>query len=315
MATKITVNSLADSAVTSAKIANTISVGTLSVSGNTTIPSIIGNTSFSNNAGVLGTLTVNGQTLLNGQVSTAAASAMTRNTTLAEEAFNVAYYGFGQNTSGGNSGTSSSSIRSGSTASGFGRNIITSTVMRTEASGGLQILANARIAVSIFGSADVQSATNGAVVRLIVGDNGNAVGVPPRFADQNALIARGFGAEIFFSSANNRQEIRLFAHDGTNYVTSTGVAFPNTYTGSHTIMVSTDGLGTIKLFASSTGSSFVFPPRPELLATLSGGPSGVNTFGGNHITVVCVNHSTIAPTAGDAFFAMARSKFVIGAII
>lgn len=42
MATKITVNSLADSAVTSAKIANTISVGTLSVSGNTTIQAIFG---------------------------------------------------------------------------------------------------------------------------------------------------------------------------------------------------------------------------------------------------------------------------------
>lgn len=110
MATKITVNSLADSAVTSAKIANTISVGTLSVSGNTTIPSIIGNTSFSNNAEILGSLTVNGQTQLAAtQAAINANSAMTRGLVRGENLQNL-WLPISWNTPTGTVNTSGSTV-------------------------------------------------------------------------------------------------------------------------------------------------------------------------------------------------------------
>ena len=268
------------------------------------------------NLSLAGSLTIGGQTqLASTQEAIDSDSAMTRGLSLAEEAFNINGYGFGSNTSGGNQGTGSSQARSGSTATGFGRTVITSNVMRSGASGAAFISSSVPVAAVIFGSVDVQAGLNGGVMRLIVGDTGVATGVPPRFGGQDALIARGFGAEVFYSTLNSRQEIRLFAHNGTDYVTSAGVAFPNTYQGSHTILVSSDGQGTIKLFAHNTGSAFIPPQRPTLYATLNGGPSGGTVLGGNHITVVCVNEGTVAPTAGDALFSMVRSKFIVGAVI
>jgi hypothetical protein len=236
---------------------------------------------------------------------------MTRDLALAEEAMNVAFWQFGANISGGNSGTGSSAIRSGSTATGWGRQIITSNAMRPTASGGITMKGDVPIAVAFFGAIDVAQALNGGKVRIIVGDTGNTAGSPPRFGGQDALLARGFGAEVYWSTANARQEIRLFAYGASGYVVSTGAAFPNTYQGSHTIVVSSNGLGDIKLYGHTTGSAFLTPQRPVLLDSLSGGPSGSASLGGSHITVVAVNEGTVAPTASDAFALIVRTKVVI----
>jgi hypothetical protein len=236
---------------------------------------------------------------------------MTRDLALAEEAMNVAFWQFGLNTSGGNSGTGSSQGRSGSTATGWGRQIITSTAMRPSASGGITMKGDIPIAVAFFGAIDVSQTTNGSKVRIIVGDTGNTTGTPPRFGGQDALLARGFGAEVYWSTANARQEIRLFAYGASGYVVSTGAAFLNTFQGSHTIVVSSDGLGNIRLYGHTTGSSFAIPQRPVLLASLSGGPSGSALLGGSHVTVVAVNEGTVAPTTGDALASIVRTKVVI----
>jgi hypothetical protein len=153
------------------------------------------------------------------------------------------------------------------------------------------------------------------VVRIIVGDPGSSAATPPATGSQNALTGRGFGAEVYYSTANARQEIRLFAHNGTSYVTSAGVAFPNVFTGTHSLVVSSDGAGNIRLYGHTTASLFLPSERPVLLNTLSGGPSGSANLGGSHISVVCVNHGTVAPTSGDAFFMVARSKVVMGVIV
>jgi len=183
---------------------------------------------------------------------------MTRDLALAEEAMNVAFWQFGLNTSGGNSGTGSSQGRSGSTATGWGRQIITSTAMRPSASGGITMKGDIPIAVAFFGAIDVSQTTNGSKVRIIVGDTGNTTGTPPRFGGQDALLARGFGAEVYWSTANARQEIRLFAYGASGYVVSTGAAFLNTFQGSHTIVVSSDGLGNIRLYQTPSYSHLDF---------------------------------------------------------
>lgn len=256
--------------------------------------------------------TLVGQVELSGQAATNTTSVMTRELALAEEAMNLAFWLFGTNTSGGNSGTGSSQSRSGSTATGWGRTIITSNAMRPGASGGITMRGDVPIAVSYFGAFDVQQATNGGVVRIIVGDPGNNVGTPPRFGSQEALVARGFGAEVYYSTANSRQEVRLFAFESGVYVVSAGVAFANAYQGTHTLVVSSDGLGNIRLYGHTTGSSFLPPQRPVLLASLSGGPSGSAILGGSHVTIVAANHGTVAPTSGDALAAVTRTKVVIG---
>jgi len=248
---------------------------------------------------------------LTSQDASTADRIMTRDLALAEEAMNVAFWHFGLNTSGGNSGTGSSAIRSGSTATGWGRQIITSNAMRSGASGGVTMRGDVPIAVAFFGAIDVAQALNGGKVRIIVGDTGNATGTPPRFGGQDALLARGFGAEVYWSTANARQEIRLFAYGASGYVVSTGAAFPNNYQGSHTVVVSSDGFGNIRLYGHTTGSSFLPPQRPVLLASLSGGPFGSALLGGSHITVVAVNEGTVAPTASDAFAVIVRTKVVI----
>jgi hypothetical protein len=252
---------------------------------------------------------------MSNQAATNATSAMTRNLALAEELFNVGFWAFGQNSAGGNAGAGSSQARSGSTAGGWGRALITSTAMRSGASGGITLRCDVPIAVSVFGSLDVNGAAgNGAVVRVIVGDPGLNGATPPAFANFNALSARGFGAEFYYSTANARQEVRLFAFD-TSYAVSAGVAFPNAYQGTHTVVVSSDALGNIKLFGHTTGGLFAAPQRPVLLATMTGGPQGANNMGGSNVTVVCVNHSTVAPSSGDVLFTLVRTKTVINAIV
>lgn len=244
-------------------------------------------------------------------------SLITRLDALTEEAMNLAFYVFGANTSGGNSGTGSSQSRAGTTATGFGRTLITSNAMRGGSSGGIMLRSDVPIAVSVIGSLDVRSGSNGGVVRLIVGDTGATTGSPPATGSQNALSARGFGIEVYWSSVNNRAELKLFAHNGTSYVTSAGVAFgasAPTFEGTHTLLVTSDANGNISAYGDSTGGAFIGASRPVLLQTLSGGPSGSTLFGGSHITTVTTNHGTVAPT-NDPFFAVFRSKVVTSAIL
>ena len=93
------------------------------------------------------------------------------------------------------------------------------------------------------------------------------------------MSERGFGAEFYYSNANSRQEIRLFAHNGTTYVQSSGIAFgsPSNWAGITSLVLASDGAGTIKLFgyASSVHSN---PPELPLLLTLTGGPTN-STYG------------------------------------
>jgi hypothetical protein len=244
-------------------------------------------------------------------------SLITRVDALVEEAMNVGFYVFGVNSAGGNSGTGSSQSRSGTSAAGWGRTLITSNAMRGGSSGGVMLRSDVPIAASAIGSIDVASGNNGGVVRLIVGDTGAAVGSAPATGNQDALSARGFGVEVYWSSVNNRAELKLFAHDGTSYITSAGVPFGTTrptFQGTHTLVVASDGNGNISAYGDSTGGSFLGASRPVLLQTLSGGPSGNNLFGGSHVTAVITNHSTVAPSA-DPFFAIFRSKVVTGSIL
>jgi hypothetical protein len=171
------------------------------------------------------------------------------------------------------------------------------------------------VAISIIGNFDANSSganSNGSVVRFMVGDT-KVTSTAPAFAGTNALVDRGFGAEFYWSTANSQAEVKLFAHDGTTYVTSAGVAYNGDYRGAASAIIASDGNGTIKFFGSTTSSIHSNLARPTLLLTLSGGPSGANTYanGSNFcIAAHAISNATTAPIS-DVLYRFERGYIAL----
>lgn len=145
-------------------------------------------------------------------------------------------------------------------------------------------------AVSFF---PTMHASATAELRFVVGDAGS--GAPPAYG-ANAITGRGFGVIMYYSTANARFELKLFAHNGTSYVTSSPYAV--SYSSMQlsrlaTMVLTSDGAGTISLFWGIAASDNGSPVRASTTAvlTLSGGPTSGN-YAGPWFSVLNVNNST-----------------------
>jgi hypothetical protein len=133
------------------------------------------------------------------------------------------------------------------------------------------------------------------VFRLVVGAPESGSPAP---ANANAITNRGFGVEVEgLTSSTSR--MRLFAHDGTNYSTS---SYTSTLTNgsqfqNHIIVDNTTN-GTVSLYLSVSPIN-KSPSRPSTtpVLTMTGGPT--NSFGGSFVNATCVNSSN---ASSDGFF-------------
>lgn len=132
-----------------------------------------------------------------------------------------------------------------------------------------------------------------AELRFVVGDAGS--GAPPAYG-ANAIAGRGFGAIMYYSTANAQFEMKLFAHNGTTYVSSSGASI--NYSSMllnklATMILTSDGAGTIKLFWGIAASDNAVPVRASTTAliTLTGGPTSGN-YAGPYFSILNVNNST-----------------------
>jgi hypothetical protein len=144
-----------------------------------------------------------------------------------------------------------------------------------------------KITLAICGMFDVfAGVANTAFHRITVG---GLYGSPPALRDANALSAMGFGVEFYDDGGT--EKMRLFAHNGTSYVTSSGVA-PGGYI--HALIVQSDGAGNISLYDAATSG---VPSRPSStpVLTLAGGPTGSGTLSTSMVEVSTVNPSGAAP--------------------
>ncbi len=241
----------------------------------------------------------------------AAIGALTRADSIKEELFNVTDYFFCTTAGGGNSGAGSSVSRSGSAATGWGRMYLATNVTRTNSSGAYTFPSSTPIAVAFVGYLDASNVNlNGSVSRLIVGDARDSS--TPAYGNANALSTDGFGAEVYWSSVNNRSEVRLFAYGAGGYVVSSGIEYVGRYNYEMAMAVSSDGAGNIKLFMSDGVVAGILQNRMEHVLSLSGGP----TTGAirNGISLVSVNHGVNAPVGFDALHGIVRAKIVLGQI-
>ena len=172
-------------------------------------------------------------------------------------------------------------VSCGTSTSGYGRMSIARGLTSVTSFTGGGINFSVPLSVGWIGALNISGTTHCA--RIVVGGNGGV----PATADANALTVRGFGVE--FGWQNSRIECRLFAHDGTTYSTSAwnGAAI-GAYSGLTSVVLKSNGAGTIYLYASNSG-------RPSLTPTLTltGGPTAT---GGEYVDIVAVATATGSPT-------------------
>jgi hypothetical protein len=230
------------------------------------------------------------------QTAASASSLMTRSLAGTEPFFNLGACYRPASLAFGNAGAGSSAITfqgsntqawigSGTTATGYGRVSLTNgfgTHPTNMSGGGITFNRQIGVAVRLFFSLpNLNSLT-----RMVVGGN---AGVPAT-ADQNALSARGFGWEV--RRNGTPYEVRLFAHNGTTYSTSswqsleTATASSDWLYNAVYISVVSNGAGLITCFHGLNGN------RNLSSFTLSGGPQLPSAFANNSADLVVVNTTT-----------------------
>jgi len=229
------------------------------------------------------------------QTAASGSSIMTRALTSEETFFSLGYVYRASSFTYGNNGTGSfagvaagdfriATITSGSATSGFGRASISRGLHQVNGftGGGIQfgnyILG---AAIRFFWNQTTLGANDGRS-RLIFGGNGGT----PATADNNALSTVGFGWEL--QNTTTAQQWRLFAHDGTNYVTGAWNNFTN-LSRPYYISVISNGNGTITGYFGEDGS------RTLTTATLSGGPTSTTTSANSFLDLASANSSTGTP--------------------
>lgn len=157
------------------------------------------------------------------------------------------------------------------TASAYARAAVTRDIGQYVAAG-----ANAACAIPVaiaFSMIHAIPASANTEYRFVAGEVGTGT---PRALGTNPLAGRGFGFRLFWSVANSRREIQVFAHNGSTYVESAATSFGATTDAPiATILLTSDGAGIIKLFLgipSSPNFERVRAPDSATI-TLSGGPS------------------------------------------
>jgi hypothetical protein len=243
-----------------------------------------GSLTLSGIANLNGAVNVTGQTELSAtQAAATDASAMSRllackEDMLASGVTRPIYLGAGTfNTSGGGTAAVGDnggiSLNSGTTGSAWQRGVLTRNITGNPGLTGGGATANTPVAIASTAFCYMDAADT-SEIRFVVGDAGS--GAPPAMG-ANALTGAGFGFRIYWSVANSRREIELFAHNGTTYVHSnTTATYPfncDNVAKMFTLMVTSDGAGTIKLFATSPAANVGGVRMSGTpLISMSGGP-------------------------------------------
>ena len=125
--------------------------------------------------------------------------------------------------------------------------------------------------------------------------------------EANALLGKGFGWEIFWDAATSKIRFRLFAHDGSNYVTNDGVggrsdSVDTGVSASETnamffVLVALDAAGIVTAHAAfGTFAQIRAVSRTTPTLSLSGGPTSGNFDVTGYPLWQLANHSTNAPS-------------------
>ena len=255
-----------------------------------------------------GTKTFTGQVELTGQSATNGTSAMTRNlvsNAIVLDTCNCwSPYGQwrGHAAGGGTLGTNGYGqvygCRNGTgLATAWARTIISADTTGTQISNDADLCA-VPLAVSLVGCFESGGASaNGGKLRITVGDS-EVTGTAPPLGNAPALAARGFGAETYWSTANSRNEVRLFAHNGTTLVYGTPIAFDAAWTKVTHLIIASNGAGRIQLHMAISAAGVLARPTVQTSATLAAGGPTTGSYGNTGaITVTTVAHGTNVPTA------------------
>jgi len=200
------------------------------------------------------------------------------------------------------------SVSSGTANAGYGIARFQRDITTFPSSTGSGITFSKAMAVSL--TLTGMSGSANAAIRVIVGESDSSA---PAAADVNALAAHGFGCEFRLNGATI-SDVRLFAHNGTTYVTSSyaGLACmavvdpPSIWTR---MIISSDAAGTISLYLSSLTLQAARPSTTPIL-TLAGGPTGM-TGANRTVAIACVNATGAAAAQTGTDRCVARVLFPV----
>jgi hypothetical protein len=119
----------------------------------------------------------------------------------------------------------------------------------------------------------------------------------------NALSAAGWCIKYYYSMANARYELTLHAHNGTALTNSSPIVPPTIGDANlQSLIISTNGLGTIRLYMASTPHT---PISRTPLITITGGPTAAVDYAGSRFTMGAANGAT-PPSLGARVLAIDR---------
>jgi hypothetical protein len=206
------------------------------------------------------------------------------------------------NSSGGASasGIGGFTVNCGTTATAYGKVAYNSAFSQLTQRTGAGIDLISGVGLYGVGLIDVGVSVSGLAFRVIVGDD--AATVVPAVSTSNAISTRGFGFEVF-NNAGTRT-VRLFAHDGTTYSTSSGLTsfFFNSISLMYGFWVKNDSAGNVYLYmsqtpAANTGPLPEFAGSPVLIMT--GGPTA-NTSAKRYVTFQAITDGVNNPASANA---------------
>jgi hypothetical protein len=189
------------------------------------------------------------------------------------------------------SGSEGAALASGTTANAYARVALTRQWSTSPGITGGNNACNVPVAFAFGGFFLAPTDTN-SVIRFVVGEVGSGA---PALASADALAARGWGFEIYWSTSNSRVECRMFSHNGTTYTTSSGVAITVGTNRFNSFIAASDGAGVTKLFhgVANTNGTAVRPAESPILTHTS--PSSGN-YGQSFASLICVNSASTAAT-------------------
>jgi hypothetical protein len=261
-------------------------------------------------ATIAGAKTFSGQVEATGQAATTDDSLMTRHLSVMEQLFTprlrriTDMYSFLSSGAGSSAGAAFGTIKAscGSAAAGYGKANVTRTLTSNPAFTGGSTAFSEPVWMALSLTLIPPTADAGRV-RITFGDNGTA----PPAADAAPLTTKGYGAEIYYSTANSRVEIRAFSYDSSlSY--SAGVAFPAIYTSMVSLIIGSDAAGNVKVY---TGIGTNQSVRPTLAITHTGVPtSGV--WGEKYLTISQVAPSGVAPVPTNQSLHIDQTVILVG---
>lgn len=206
------------------------------------------------------------------------------------------------NSSGGasTSGVGGFSVNCGTSATAYGKVAYSSAYSNLTVRSGTGIDLVSGVGVCGVGLISIGTAVSGQAFRLIVGDD--SASTVPAVSTSNAISTRGFGFEVYNNSGT--RTVRLFAHDGTTYSTSSGLTSFN-FTSLERVYgfwVKNDSLGNVYLYmsqitADNTGPLPSFSDSPVL--TMTGGPTA-NTSAKRFVTMQAITDGVNNPASAFA---------------